>query len=478
MKIDSLSAVSFRDPAGFVYFEHGELRRQVNQVYREQYDQLFSSGLYQNLVEAGLLIEHEELPREAADQALAYKVLRPERIEFISYPFEWCYSAFQDAALVSLEIQRRAILHGMTLKDCSAYNIQFHKGRPLLIDTLSFEIDRGEAWVAYRQFCEHFLAPLALMSLVDPRLVHLERANVQGVPIDLAARLLPWRSRLRWGLGIHLHLHSLLQRRHGSQTAAKSGGRIKAQAQLGLVDSLQSTIRGLRWKPPRSEWEAYYDEHLYTPEEFQHKARLVQGFLKQSAAATVWDLGANTGYFSSLACELGLRVVAFESDPACVERNYLEAKRKGETRLLPLVQDLANPTPAFGWRNEERASIFGRGRPDVVLALALIHHLALAGNQPLENLARFFEQLAPWVVIEFVPEDDPQAQSLRARTRGIHHRYDREHFEECMGRYFTVVSAEPVTKGGRTLYLLRRRGAGESVASGQLQRRNGSADGL
>ncbi len=454
---DPFATVSFRDPAGFVYSHEGELRRQVNQVYREHYDQLFSSGLYHELVEAGLLIRHEELPCEAADRELAYKVLRPERIEFISYPFEWCFSALKDAALTSLEIQRRALLQGMTLKDCSGFNIQFHKGRPLLIDTLSFEIDRGEAWAGYRQFCEHFLGPLALMSLVDHRLSGLGRASVAGVPIDLAARLLPWQSRLRWGLGIHLHLHSLLQKKHGSQATAKGTGRLKAQAQLGLVDSLQSTIRGLRWKPPRGQWAAYYDEHSYTPVEFQHKSRLVSDFLKQSAAGTVWDLGANTGYFSSLACDLGLNVVAFESDPACVERNYVEAKSKGETRLLPLVQDLFNPTPPFGWRNNERASIFERGRPDVVLALALVHHLALAGNLPLENLAAFFGRLASSLVIEFVPEDDPQAQSLRDQRRGIHHPYNRLHFEACMGVHFTILNAEPVSASGRTLYFMRHR---------------------
>ena len=237
---------------------------------RTHYDQLLSSGLYEDLVAAGLLIRHEELPRDAADPALAYKVLRPERVEFISYPFEWCFgSSARRGSFASLEIQRLAALHGMTLKDCSGYNIQFHQGRPLLIDTLSFEIDRGLAWTGYRQFCEHFLGPLALMSLVDHRLGGLNRAHVGGVPIDLAARLLPWHSRLRWGLGIHLHLHSLLQQRHGSQSSTKGSGRMKAPAQLGLVDSLQSTIRGLRWKPPRGEWQAYYDEHSYTPDEFQ-----------------------------------------------------------------------------------------------------------------------------------------------------------------------------------------------------------------
>jgi hypothetical protein len=456
MKTHSLSAVSFRDPAGFVYSHHGELLRQVNQVYREHYDRLISSGLYEELAQAGLLIRHEELSMEGAEPALAYKVLRPERAQFISYPNEWSFSALRDGALLTLEVQRRALLHGMTLKDCSAFNVQFHEGRAVLIDTLSFEIDRDLPWSGYRQFCEHFLAPLALMSLLDVRLGQLWRASVDGVPIDLAARLLPWRSRLRFGLGIHLHMHSFFQSKHSGRTSVSRSVPVKRAAKLGLVDSLQSTVRGLRLKHRRGEWESYYDEHSYTPEEFRHKAEFVKGYLQQSGAATIWDLGANTGYFSFLAHDLGLRVVSFESDPACVERTYLEVKKRGATGILPLVQDLSNPTPSFGWENAERGSIFERGQPDLVMALALIHHLALAGNQPLENLAAFFERIAPWLVIEFVPEDDPQAKSLCDRTGGIHHRYDREHFEGCMGRYFSVVSTEVVTSTGRALYLFRR----------------------
>jgi hypothetical protein len=231
---------------------------------------------------------------------------------------------------------------------------------------------------------------------------------------------------------------------------------VKRGAKLGLVESLQSAVRGLRLKRRRGEWESYYDEHSYTPQEFEHKAALVKGYLEESRAATIWDLGANTGYFSFLAHDLGRRVISFESDPACVEQTYLAAKAKGAARLLPLVQDLSNPTPSFGWENEERTSIFERGRPDLVMALALIHHLALAGNQPLENLAVFFHRIAPILVIEFVPENDPQAQSLRDRTGGIHHAYNREHFETTMRRYFTVLDMQIVSTTGRALYLLRR----------------------
>jgi hypothetical protein len=454
----SLSAVSFRDPAGFVYRHEGEIRRQVNQVYRPHYDQLKTSGLYAALVEEQLLVGHEELDAEPVDPAIAYKVIKPELIEFISYPYEWCFSQYQDAALTALDIERRALSKGMTLKDCSAYNLQFQSGRPIFIDTLSFEIYReGEPWTGYRQFCEHFLAPLAVMSLLDHRLGQLCRTNIDGIPLDLAARLLPWRSRLRWGLGLHIHLHSTLQRSHSGPTESKGVGRVSLNARLGLIDSLDAAVRGLRWRPRGVGWATYYQENTYSSEEMRVKARLVAEFLERTDSKKVWDLGANTGYFSTIASGRGLSTVSFDLDPACVERNYLEAKKRNDTKVLPLLLDLFNPSPPTGWLNRERASIFDRGKPDLVLALALIHHLAFTGNQPLENLAEFFAGLAPWLVIEFVPETDSQVQLLRANRRGIHHPYDRGHFEACFGKHFSAIIAEPVSESGRILYLMRRR---------------------
>jgi hypothetical protein len=458
----SLSAVSFRDPAGFVYHAGDDLRRQINQVYREHYDQLMSSGLYQELVAERLLVSHEEIGSEGLEPTLAYKVIRPERIAFVSYPYEWSFSQLRDAALVALEVERRALLRGMTLKDCSVYNIQFHEGRPIFIDTLSFEIYlEGEPWIGYRQFCEHFLAPLALQSLTDYRLAQLCRTNIDGVPLDLAARLLPWRSKLRFGLGVHIHVHAALQRAKEGEGGPSRGRNLSRQSLLGLVDSLQSTVRGLRWKPPGKGWANYYDDNTYTPEEFQHKARLVGEFLQRTESQRVWDLGANTGYFSQLAADLGLSTIAFDYDPACVERTYLEVKERRGTKLLPLVLDLFNPSPPSGWLNQERSSIFDRGNPDLVLALALVHHLAFTGNQPLENLADFFSRLAPWLVIEFVPETDPQSRRLLAARRGIHHPYDRGHFEACFAKHFDLIISEPVSQSGRELYLMRRRGIDE-----------------
>ncbi len=458
MTSQSLASVSFRDPAGFVYHAQNGLRRQVNHVYREHYDRLVTCGLYDELVSKGLLVEHVEIDEEPAEPGLAYKVIQPELIEFISFPYEWVFSQLSDAALVTLETQRSALRHGMTLKDCSAYNVQFRRGRPILIDTLSFETYReGEPWVAYRQFCEHFLAPLSLMSLVDHRLGQLFRSHIDGVPLDLAVRCLPWTTRIRFGLAVHLHLHHALGREQAGKDHASRSGRIGLRALLGLVDSLESTIAGLKWKPEGGGWSSYYQDHLYTEDEFRHKERLVAEFIERTDSRTAWDLGANTGHFSRLAAERGISTIAFDLEPACVEQNYREVKKRGETKLLPLLLDLMNPSPAAGWMNQERASLFDRGEPDLVLALALLHHLAIGGNQPMENLARLFWRLSSWLIIEFIPETDPQFRSLTDRRRGIHHPYNRDLFEQCFHKYFNSLAVEPLSDCGRILYLMRRR---------------------
>ena len=453
-----LSAGSFRDPGGFVYEDQGCILRQVNLLAREHYDQLMSSGLYRELTERRLLIAHDEVDALPRVSATAYRVIRPEPVSLISYPFEWSFSQYQDAALLTLAVERHALRRGMSLKDCSAYNVQFHEGRPIFIDTLSLEqYHEGRPWVAYRQFCQHFLAPLALMSLTDIRLGQLCRTNLDGIPLDLATRLLPWRSRVRFGLSLHLHLHGLVQHPDAPMRESGSPGRFSQSAMLGLIASLESTVKRLSWKPSRSTWVSYSKESTYSPDQTDRKSRFITEFLELVRPASVWDLGANTGNFSRLSSARGIPTVAFDFDPACVEVNYLEIKKRHETKLLPLLVDLLNPSPACGWANRERTSIFQRGRPEMVLALALIHHLAITGNLPLENIAEFFSDLAPWLVIEFVAPGDSQAQRLIAQRRGVHHPYDQTRFETCFDRFFSIQEIRPILPGGRILYLMRRR---------------------
>jgi len=448
---------SFRDPSGFLFTRSGILYRQVNRVYQAHYDLLLSSGLYDRLVTEGSLIPHREAEVASAQPEVAYKVLQPEPVRFISYPYEWCFGQYKAAALATLKLQRRALEHGMCLKDASAYNIQFHHGRPMLIDTLSFEPYReGEPWVAYRQFCQHFLAPLALMARVDIRLSQLLRVYVDGVPLDLASALLPWRTRLSPSLQLHLHSHARAQARYAQEQAKPKGARVSRLALLGLIDSLQSSVRGMRWSAGGTEWADYYAETSYTAAGAEAKSKLVGEYLERAAPRTVWDLGANTGKYSRLAPS-GAFTVAFDVDPAAVERNYREMVKAKEVGLLPLVLDLTNPSAGIGWANAERSSLTERGPADAALALALLHHLAISNNVPFAKIAAFLRRLCSWLVIEFVPKEDPQAQRLLVTREDIFNEYTRAAFEQEFGRHFNVVASSPIPDSARVLYLMQAR---------------------
>ena len=253
------------------------------------------------------------------------KIIKPEPIPFISYPYEWCFSQLQDAALTTIRILKRALEFGMSLKDASAYNIQFLRGKPILIDTLSFEKYReGAPWVAYRQFCQHFLAPLALASYRHTGMGRLSQLHIDGIPLELASSLLPIRTRLKPSLQVHIHLHAKFQRNSAKQTVdrASSNRRFSRRAFSGLIGSLESAVKGLRSSPLNTEWTDYYDGDSYSQTAFNHKIELVTGFLNEIRPSSVWDLGSNTGEFGRLAGNLGIQTIAFDQDQASVEQSY------------------------------------------------------------------------------------------------------------------------------------------------------------
>ncbi len=454
---DKVDAASFRDPSGFVYGRDGRILRQVNQSYKTHFDGLIESGLYDELVADGLLVSHEEMSLAYAHCGeVAYKVIAPKVVPLISYPYEWCFSAFCDAALCTLEIQRRAMDRGMCLKDASAYNIQFVDGEPVLIDTLSFELyEDGRPWTAYRQFCQHFLGPLSLMSRCDVRLGQLMRVYLDGVPLDLVSSLLPGRTRLNLGLGMHIHAHARAQRRYAGVAARSGERRVSKFGLAALVDSLTLAIRRLTWRPEGTEWGGYYKNTNYAAEDMACKRKLVGDFLSRIEAGTVWDVGANIGEFSRTAMGLGASVVSFDIDPAAVEKNYLAVRAAGERGILPLLIDLTNPSPAIGWANRERGTIAERGRPDAVMALALIHHLAISNNVPLAMTAEYFASLSDRLIIEWVPKTDSQVQRLLATREDIFGEYTQAGFEAAFGTHFETLTSERVGGSQRRLYLMR-----------------------
>jgi ribosomal protein L11 methylase PrmA len=470
-------AGSFRDPAGFVFQRDGVLYRQVNRSFEPKFAAVRASRLFDELAGEGLLVPHEEVGLEHAASALAAAVLRPERIGFISYPYEWSFGQLRDAALLTLTVQERALERGCTLRDASAYNVQFSGGRPILIDTLSLEPrEAGAPWLGYRQFCEHFLVPLLLMSRVDIGCGALLRSHLDGIPLELGSRLLPWRSRLRPGTLMHVHLHAAAQRRYADTSAAPrvSARPIGKDAALGLVQSLARAVRGCRWEPAGTEWADYTRQHNYTDAAVASKRELVGRLLRGMGPRTVWDLGANTGEYSRVAREVAERVVAFDLDPAAVERHYRAVRAADERGILPLLADLANPSPALGWAHRERRSLEERGPADALLALALVHHLAIGRNVPLELIARYFARLGRGLVIEFVPKSDGQVQRLLRSREDVFADYHREGFEAAFGRYFRIEAAEPVSGSERTMYAMWRKDVGQGGGGAGAQGRKGA----
>lgn len=451
---------SFRDPSGYIFTQGETIFRQINKSYQQNYDLLMKSGLYGKLVSLGYLIEHREI-RSPENSPPAYKIIQPQKIPFISYPYEWCFSMLKDAAVLTLTIQKLAMEYGLSLKDASAFNIQFLKGKPILIDTLSFEkYAEGKPWIAYRQFVEHFLGPLALMSMKDIRLSRLTSLFIDGIPVDLASRLLPFRSKLKLSLLLHIHAHSTGQKKFSERKI--TGQELKSFSRrsfLGLIDNLESGVAGLSWNPKGTQWAGYYKEngHNYTDSTFKQKAEVIRKFVKLTAPKTVWDMGANTGYFSRVAGETGALVIALDADYGALEKNYLETVKNNEKNILPLFLDLTNPTPAIGWANTERLSILNRGPADLILALALLHHLAISKNIPLKNIASLFSQLTNHLVIEFVPKEDSQVKRLLLNREDIFPDYNKDGFEKAFKDFFQIKKAIPLRQSQRIIYLMEKR---------------------
>ena len=453
---------SFRDPAGFVFKDGETVRRAVTSHGRSDYDRLISSGLYRELTEKGWLVGHGE---SASAEAGVYKILTPQPIRVITYPYEWCFSQLQDAAIRTLEIQLAAIERGLSLKDATPFNIQWRTGAPVLIDTLSFESLKERPWFAYKQFCETFLAPLALMAHVKPDFNKYLSVDLSGVNLSFASRCLPRLTRLHPGMLAHIHLHALSQEkfdRASTDRPSAASMKLPKSALMSLVRSLLDLTRSLRLKKQKTVFGDYYAECAhYSRDAEESKIRLVETWIDEAAASAALkealDLGSNNGKFSRLFTKKNILCVSVDSDPFCVDENYALSKRTPDPNMLPLLMDLTNPSSDLGWAGGERDSFFKRVNPGLVMALALVHHLRIGNNVPTEMIADFFHDIAPLLIIEFVPKEDPMVRKLLASRDDIFHDYDAGAFEAAFNRGFEILRKSPVAGTPRILYYLKRK---------------------
>ncbi|MFI5130748.1 MAG: hypothetical protein ACHQFX_12180 [Chitinophagales bacterium] len=446
---------SYRDPSGFIFESNGVLYRQVNSSFKEHFDHFIQSGCYDQLVKKALLVPHREVPENLTGSAEFYKTIRPEPIEFISFPYEWSFDMLKDAALLTLQLVKEGLKHDMILKDATPYNIQWHRGKLVFIDTLSFEKYQQVPWIAYRQFCESFLGPLLIMHYTKKQLPELMLAWPNGIPLNIVAAILPGRSRLSLHTYLHIHLHAKISRKKNE--VADKPRSLSKQKLLNLAGSLEILISKLKTPLDRSTWANYYDEAAQRNDYLEQKKKIITGWVgDMKAIKNAADLGANEGEFSKLLEEKNIYTIAADFDPYCINRLYHYIKDNNRKHIHPLVIDLSNPSPAIGVNNEERNSLISRVNVDLVLALALIHHLAIGKNIPLEMIADIFRRLGKTLIIEFVPRDDEKVKLMLRQKKDIYTAYTEANFVKAFGKYFTVMNKESIPGSRRILYLMKR----------------------
>jgi SAM-dependent methyltransferase len=452
MNINEPLPSSYRDPSGFVFRKNGRILRQINSIYAEEYEMLKQSGLYDTLTGKKLLISHEELGDVPMDVDV-YKIIRPDEIRTVTYPYEWSFSQLKDAALLTLKIQQESVKFGMSLKDATPFNVLFNGCKPVFIDTASFEkfID-DEPWIAYHQFCKGFLAPLLLASYHGPEMIRLLQQYPDGIPLDLCAKLLPGTSRLSSLALLHIHLPGSVKKRNAKQ----GRGDFSKQKLERILDHLYRGISALKLSVKLSTWSDYYRDTILSEQYLEAKEVLVREMVSSIPFESAVDLGCNTGQFSILLAEQGKRVISSDFDPLCIERLYQHVKNK-DSRITPIITDLMNPSPGVGFDNNERLQFKVRAKGELIMALALIHHLCISHNLPFNKLARFLSDLGRYLLIEFVPKEDEKVKVLLEHREDIFTDYHLEEFKAEFSNYYEMRMERQVPGTSRILCLMEKR---------------------
>lgn len=449
-------ASSFRDPSGFIFKKEEVLYRQVNKIFKDDFDHFINSGCYQSFAEKGWLIPHETIPENLTNTDDWYLTLKPASVPFISYPYEWSFDMLKDAALLTLNLLKESLQYGLILKDASPYNIQFPGNSPVFIDTLSFEkYKEQEPWIAYRQFCECFLSPLLLSSYSKQPLQQLMLAYPEGIPLAITRSLLPWRSKFSLHTYLHIHLHAGI----AEKSKGEKGKKIifTRQKLQNLISSLEGLVKNLTLKPRSTAWSAYYDEASQRKDYLLHKKEIINDWIdKTDNIKTAADLGSNDGEFSFLLANKNIQTIAGDFDPQCINNLYNRLKDKKTTYILPLIIDIANPSPAIGVNNEERTAFTSRLNADLTLALALIHHLAIGRNIPFDLIAGFFQHVTHQLIIEFIPKEDEKVQGMLTGKKDIYTAYTVTDFEKAFTKYFKIIDTKAITGSGRVLYRMTK----------------------
>jgi hypothetical protein len=453
---------SFRDRTGSVFYRDGRVFRGLSARALENWRRLQATGFYKRHRAAGTIVE--TWPADEATQAGSTwaGTVEHARIPFVSYPYEWTFGMLKDAALLHLQLMQDALAEDMILKDSSPYNVQWLGAQPVFIDIPSFEpLSRGEPWVGYRQFCELMLYPLMLAAYRGMDYRPWLRGRIDGIPAEEMSRLVSSRDMLRGGVLMHVVAQGALQRRYAGSGRDVRGTLAQAGFDKALivrnVDKLMALVRRLEPPAVRTEWSDYDRTHSYEAAEFAKKLDFVRAAAATRRWRLAWDLGCNTGTFSRVAAEHADSVVSMDGDWMAIERLYQQEKSAGGTSILPLVVNLSDASPNQGWLGAERKGLAERGRPELTLCLALVHHIVIGANIPLADFVGWLAGLGTSLVIEWVGRDDEMVQTLLASREDQYGDYQPELFRDLLASHFDIRADEPLKGGKRHIYFAEAR---------------------
>jgi SAM-dependent methyltransferase len=456
----TLEPGSFRDPDSRVFYAGDAVYRALSSEGLDDFRALQQAGLLedQRIVATELVDEGPQLPETLVKETAG--VLRHERIPFVSYPYEWTFSMLKDAALLQLDLLLAGLEHDMVLKDSTPYNVQFKGAHPTFVDVGSFERMRdGEPWVGYRQFCMLYLYPLLLQAAKGVPFQPWLRGSIDGIRPGEMRPLMNFRDRFRKGVFTNVILHAKLEERYADrpQQVKDEVKRVfKKELFVANVRKMRKLVERQSWDPPEGVWTAYGERNSYTDDDARRKDDFVREVATSRAWKLVWDIGANNGRYSRIAAEGARTVVAVDADQGPVELLYRDLRAEGNEQILPLTMNLADPSPGLGWRGLERRSMPDRGKPDLVLALALVHHVAISANVPVREFIDWLASLGTALVIEFPTREDPMVKKLLAPKRdGLHPDYELGFFERTLKDAFEVERSERLESGTRVLYYAR-----------------------
>jgi ribosomal protein L11 methylase PrmA len=452
---------SFRDPGGRVFRAGESVFRAVMDAAADNFARASQSGILRKLADQGKLVDFTDVTDQAPALGLgkANVLLAHPSIPFISYPYEWSFSLHKAAALAHLDLHLDLLEQGFTLSDATAYNVQFDGTRPVFIDHLSIRpyID-GEIWAGHRQFCMQFLNPLLMWSVLDLQPNHWFRGSLEGIAPEDLAKLIPLRKRLNWTVLTHVIAQAAMQNRSVKTTTGSSKYRDARLPRLsfeGMLRGLRSAIAKLEVPSHKTVWGDYAGNTSYAAPEAQAKHAFVKEMVAAVKPGLLYDLGCNSGDYSKSALEAGAsKVIGFDFDHGALEIAYRRAQLE-DLDLLPVWLDAANPSPSQGWGQAERMGLSGRAKPDALLALAFIHHIAIGRNVPLDMAIDWLVSLAPSGVIEFPHKQDPMVQVLLSQRPDIFPDYSNETFANLLSQRARIVKSEEVLPT-RTLYWFDR----------------------